>query len=314
METTQAATAWQLSAPESFVLLNGPSADGAEAFKLGVLELVTRKALKIVHVEESGMFGRRKQTAVLVEGSGGSVPDGRALRSIWELYQQQKQRTFKDGTVGVPVADLAGAASRRFKTLGKYVEQEVLPPLVDQGLYAREERRTLGIFRSTRHTLTPDGEAARDDLRSRMTLAEQEFAGWVRTDPTRAMAFAGLAGAALLLMPALYPELQQMAGLLRPGDSEGDDVDDAEDDDTEVGAAGGEGLDLASADAGGLDSGGLDLGGADLGGFDMGTLSSLDFSAFDSIDDAFSAIDAGVDSADGDSGGGDGGGDGGGSD
>ena len=310
MDTTHVGTPWRWSAPESFVLLNGPSADGAEAFKLGVLELVTRNALKIVNVEESGMLGRRKTTAVLVEGSGSNVPDNQALRSIWDLYQQQRQRTFKDGTVGVPVADLAQAASRRYKTLGKYLEQDVLPQLVEQGLYVREERRTLMIFRSTRYTLTPEGETARDDLRGRMDLAEREFAGWVRTDPARAMAFAGLAGAALLLMPALYPELQLMAGLLRPGDSGGDDGgDDADDGDAAVvGAAGAAGTEGEGADPVTADSGGLDFGSAGLGGLDVSGLSSLDFSAFDSIGDAFSAIDASVDSGGGDSGGSDGGG------
>src|SRR3712207_3244607 len=148
MEMTQASTPWRLSAPESFVLLNGPSASGSEAFKLGVLELVTRNVVTIVNVEESGMFGRRKTTALLVDGAAGE-PDSRPLRSILDLYRQQRPRTLKDGTSGVPVAELAQAASRQYRSIGKYVEQDVLPALIEQGLYAREERRTLGIFRST---------------------------------------------------------------------------------------------------------------------------------------------------------------------
>ncbi|MDP8923721.1 MAG: hypothetical protein M3O34_12675, partial [Chloroflexota bacterium] len=282
MATAPTQTAWQLSAPESFVLLNGPKAVGAEAFKLGVLELVTRNVFKIVNVEEPGMRGRRKTTAVLVEGTASSAASGAALQSIVELYRQQRQRTFKDGTIGVPVAELARAATRRYKTLAKYRDQEILPSLVERGLYRREERRTLGIFKSTRYELTPEGEAARSDLESRIELANREFGGWVRGEPARAMAFAGLAGAALLMMPSVYPELQLMAeGMPAASDFAAGDAGS-------VGGSTGAGLDVAS-------TGGAEVGGLDLGGLDMNSLSALDLSAFDSIGDAFSAIDSGVD-------------------
>jgi len=51
-----AASGWRLTAPESYVLLNGAQASGVEAFKTGVLEIVARGALAIETHTEPGFF------------------------------------------------------------------------------------------------------------------------------------------------------------------------------------------------------------------------------------------------------------------
>ena len=50
------ATRWQLSAPESFVLRNGPNASGREAFKLGLMELVGRGVLALDNPGKDAML------------------------------------------------------------------------------------------------------------------------------------------------------------------------------------------------------------------------------------------------------------------
>ena len=279
---------WELPAPESHVLLAGVKGSGKQAMKLALLELVARRLLAIVTVEESGRL-RTSRTAVLVPGAARSQPTARSLQALLELYAQASPRTYKDGTTGVAVAELATAARKRYRTLGGYVETEVLPELARLGLYAREEYKRLGLFRATRWVRTPEGEAARADLQGRMAAGQGVFGRWVSEDPSRALAYVALAGSSVLLMSDLHPELQRLREQQRA-------------------QAGGETAAYSSGDLGDeserepsseeLDTGELDVGGADFGG--------LDLQAFDGFD----AIDSGVDSG-GDSGG-DGGGDGGG--
>ena len=66
-DTGWPATRWGLSAPESYVVLNGPSASGSEAFKLGLMEMVARGVLVLETIEHRGRFSR-KQVATLRDG------------------------------------------------------------------------------------------------------------------------------------------------------------------------------------------------------------------------------------------------------
>ena len=268
--------AWQLTAPESHVLLNGPAA-GSDAFKLAVLELVARGVLRVVDVEQQGAFGRKRKVTVLARGANQTAPRERALAGVWGLYTETKAQTFADGTSGVPVDGFAQRAGGRYKPIGKFVTAEVLPALIERGLYRTEQGRTLFIFPTTKHVLTPAGEAARADLRRWMELGERHMGEWVEETPSRALAYASAAGAAVLLMAPLYPQLQRLGQQVRPDDLDSDR--DFGDDYSGVNS-----LEATSFD--------------------------FDLSAFDGLDSAFSAIDAGVDAGT-DSGGSDSGSDGG---
>jgi uncharacterized membrane protein YgcG len=321
------ATAWTLTAPESFVLQEGPNASGSETFKVAVLELVSRGALRLVEVEERGAFGRVKRTSVLAPGPKPRPPTAQPLAAVWLLYSGVPLKTFPGGVVGVAVEDFARAAVRRYRSLDRYRFEEVVSSLVDRGLFAREQYRVLWLFPAQRVVVTPAGERARADLERRLALGREQFGDWVDRDPARALAFVGLAGASVLLMNPLYPEFQRLRQQLGAGPttSAGDAAMGA----TYVGPYGsGDDRpstpeeapgDPASIDpaASGLNIGGLDLSGLNLEGIDLSNLSfDFDLSAFDSLGSAFDAIDAGVDSGGGDSGGGSdsGGGDSGGGD
>ncbi len=84
-------TRWNLTAPESLALLNGASTSGAEAFKLGLTELLARGALQLDSVSQGSFF--RREVAMLRDGARAATPRERALEGIWNLYQRTPSRS-----------------------------------------------------------------------------------------------------------------------------------------------------------------------------------------------------------------------------
>lgn len=300
------ATAWALTAPESYVLLHGPEASGRETFKLALLELVARGTLRLVEVGGAGGFGRGRRVSVLAPGVRPEPPAAQALASLWLLYSGVPLRLFDGDVAGVALPDFVRAVRRRYRSLDRYRFEEVVAPLVDRGLLAREEYRLLWLWPARRVVVTPAGARPRADLERRLALGRAHFGGWVDADPARAVAFAGLAGAAVLLMNPLYGDIQRLRQQYGPGPTLSDTAAASGvpfvapvDDDRPT---------APDEPADDMGSGGL-VNHLDMGGLDLGALGfDLDLSAFDSLDSVFSAIDAGVDGGAGDGGGGGGGG------
>jgi uncharacterized membrane protein YgcG len=264
------ATRWSLTAPESFVLLNGPNASGGQAFKLGLTELVARGALLLETTTSGGI--RHREVAMLRDGSKPGAPRERTLDAIWSIYQRTQTHTYGDGLSGVRIEDLAKAAARFYGSLSAYVKQDVLPALEDRGLYGRQDGRILWIFPTTRWVLTPEGTAAREELQRLLTLAEQRFGEWADTEPPRALEYASLAGAALLLQPELFSELHRAR--LTTG--------------------------VQDTGAGVYVDPGVGAGEFDWGALGIGALGDASFDAFDA---ALGAIDSAIDSVAGSDGG-----------
>jgi hypothetical protein len=101
-----------------------------------------------------------------------------ALREEQAMAAQPRSITSADGTVGVPVTELAAGILRRFSHNGwysgstyGYVRAVVLPALQARELYEPRQHRRLGIFGSTTHwTLTPAGMVAKADLEARLAI------------------------------------------------------------------------------------------------------------------------------------------------
>jgi hypothetical protein len=276
-------TRWQLSAPESFVLLNGPGASGREAFKLGVMELVARGVLVL---DEPGT------TATLRDGPRARAPSERALAAIWDVYVATPKQSWA-GRSGARLKDLGRSTIKQYGSLKGFVKQEVLPALVERGLFERREGRILWIFPTTSFELTPQGVEARTELERWLEVGRQRFRDWSSDDPRQALTYAGLLGAGMLLMPALYGDLADLRERARVGAT----------------ADGGASTPVVTDDD---QTGDFDFGDFDLGGFDF---SGIDFGGFDaSFSDSGGGFgDGGGSSGDGGSGGGgDGGGGGGG--
>ena len=72
--TTWPTAQWDLPGPDSYVLLNGLDRADTQPFKLAIMELVCRRALKLVEIEEPGVFGIRRRVNVLSEGDEHKSP------------------------------------------------------------------------------------------------------------------------------------------------------------------------------------------------------------------------------------------------
>lgn len=130
-----AANRWELSAPESHALLYGPKAKPGQVLKLAVLELVARKALALVEVEEPGFFGTKK-AAVLTDGPERGLSLGsRPLAAVLDLYGGIPRNSFPGGVTGARSTACSGSspqragrsrprARRRERSFGDWVDRE----------------------------------------------------------------------------------------------------------------------------------------------------------------------------------------------
>lgn len=201
---------WELSAPESQVLLTGPETTGDLALKAALLELVVRRVLRLASVEYLRLLVFKGRADVLVrdvtlpprEGREQS-PDpsaSRALQVVLDAYRNP--RTYPDGTIGCPVEKFAHAVLTRWPR--GYVHGGVFPALERRGLFAWEGFGPVGVV------LTAEGFAALADLRALLATGRGAFRAWVIDDPERARAFVDLAGPALLLLDDLTPALRKI--------------------------------------------------------------------------------------------------------
>lgn len=321
------ATPWEPSAPESYLLLHFQRPEPKEALKLAMLELIARHRFRLEEVEQRGFFGRRHKGSVLVHGTS-DAPLSPVLDFLWTVFQRLPVSTFATWRGdpshraadtagleihGVEVKDYAQAVVKETGSVEGFLTDRVRPALAERGWIESQRHRVLGLFPTTRWTLTPAGVAAQGDLLWRVEYGNRELGHLVDDDPQRALAFAGLAGAAVLLMDDARPHLQRLRERLAAGsqpttDAVGGGIMAASDTSGTWDVTAG-----ATPDALGPANPPLDLGAAPAPGtidtgFDFGA--ALDLSAFDGIDAAVSAVDAGVDAAAGADGGG--GGDGGG--
>ncbi len=148
----------ELTAPESYALVYGPKADGSRPFKLALMELVAGKHLILTEAKDSALFGLwKRNVALLAPGARHRSPDSRSLFSLLDLLGEMSPRTTRDGNVGVPGAEFARKARRKYGWLGGYAETEVMPRLVNRGFFERREQ--LGFWKITRA-----GKAARAEL------------------------------------------------------------------------------------------------------------------------------------------------------
>jgi len=288
---------WECAAPESYVLLHFQKYQANKALKLGVLELIARKKFTLVDVARRTALSRRKRDSLLTSGTDNArlTHTPLTLASLRDVFTALPSKTFErwDQTppqeaFGVLVSEFAtGVVKQLGGSVDGYVDKVVRPTLVERGWVLRESYRVLGVIPAKRWALTTAGVAAQGDLLWRIQYGNRELGKLVDDDPARAVAFLGLAGAAVLLMDDARPHLQRLRERLEAGAQPPSLADT-----TSMGIMDGGG-------AGAVDLGGLD--GA--GGLDLGAL--------DAVDAAFSGIDAGVDAG---AGGGDGGsgGDGGG--
>lgn len=213
---------WELSAPESQMLLWGPETGDAWVIKQAIMELVVRRVLRLRTVPDRRLLIFSKLTNVLVPASRLDDSASRALSAIVAAFP--KTRAYADGTAGVAVERVAQAVFSQYRKSGSvtlqghtwswsdggYGKAVVLPALEHRGLFRREQSSRLGLIPTTNWVPTEGGIAALEELRWIMTIGREQFAGWVGQDPARAEAYVEMAGPALLLQGGLAPLFQQL--------------------------------------------------------------------------------------------------------
>lgn len=291
---------WRLSAPESSVLLWGPETRDREVLKLALLELVVRKALRLVSVQERRLYFWTKRTNVLTVDPPVARRPSRSLQAVIDAHP--RLFSYSNGTFGAPIEAWARAVFERYRQRGGYVQAEVLPALEERGFFTREQSMRLGMFASTQWMITPAGESASEELSGLLDTGRVLFglnttgSGAAREapDPAQVRAYVDAAGAALLLLRGHYPEIRRQLGRAsgrRIGGNHERHVDGPI-----VVFVGGE-LWWPEDEARVAPSEPTD---ADAGPLEIDDLAeNLGPEPFDGIDGAYDAIDAGVDSGEG---------------
>jgi hypothetical protein len=251
------ATRWELTAPESYVLQLPRPLQSVQAFKLGLRELVLRRALQVEQLESARVVGRRRPRAVLRAGAQYASISETALAPLLAVHARVPQSRGLDGVL---VEDFARAARREFtRSFAGYVNDHVYTSLAERGLMEVEESRRLGVIPRRLHVLTPAGEEAAAELGEWLRVGHERLETWARESPEHALAYAGGAGAAILLMPSLYPEFDRLGKhVLLQGDVAGvgdfadfGGLDGLDGIDSGVDAGGGWGGDGGGGDGGG---------------------------------------------------------------
>ena len=208
---------WTLTAPESLALryVSG-GIDGLGAFKLALIELITRAALRL----HAARLDRR-----LLPGTLGVwlLSDGERLASVTEpaltpvvdAYVRARRRhgvTHGGLTVeGVLITELVRSATRRDAGLRRYLKHTVAGQLKRRGLISGRDK----------HEYTEAGARADELLGRWLELGKGPFMRRHGSDLQWASAYLAGAGAAVLLIDDAYPALARFSAAARAGSIDG---------------------------------------------------------------------------------------------
>jgi hypothetical protein len=195
-------SAWELSAPESYLLLHGVETSPAEVLKTAFRELVARGVFRISEIELRTAGGIQRR--YVVDSPPRKRQVRRPLHELVEIYDAMPARRI-DPVKAPPVslADYLGEVLKRFRGIEGY-RALVLSALIDRGLYKHERYRRMGILSGERDVPTTAGVQAREELDRRLKTAG-DMPEWLR-----GVALAGLLGSAVLIVDDAYPELERL--------------------------------------------------------------------------------------------------------
>lgn len=198
----------ELTAPESYVLIYGPTAGGSRPLKLALMELIAGRRLALLDARDRGPLGLWKRSvALLAPGRDLRPPESRSLTALLDLLAKIPPKTTLDGKSGVPVTEFVREALRKYGWPGGYAESEVAPSLSSRGLY---QHASAGFRATSGWKLTRAGEAAQADLERGLELRGKRLSLWVDEDPSQALAYLGIAGSSMMLMKELHPDLRRL--------------------------------------------------------------------------------------------------------
>ena len=206
---------WELTAPESYLLRYADFGGDSEwhAFKVGLMELVARRVLRLdaVRMPRRILPGSRTDW-LLSDGPRMGPLDEPSLARVLAVYTRLCERQLDAGVTlgesarqveGVGLIRLARAVTDGGSRPVTYLSGDVAAALQRRGLLSAEGERT------------PAGEQAEEELDVWLSLARraerfQHDGRWLR-------AYLRGAGASVLLVSAAYPALARFSQILARG-------------------------------------------------------------------------------------------------
>ncbi len=202
-----------LSAAANLVLLE-PASKGKDAMKAALKELIARRCVSLGSSQHRGLFGHQRSVVTLQVHHRVVVQDS----GLAEL-----RRTLIDvSRSGKDLAQILRALQRHYGNgYAKYLDGFVMPALLRGGLMQWREATFLWVFKQRRAALTAQGQQRQRDLHQQMDRARMQ-AGQGGSSPQEMAAMIASLGAAVILLPELWPQWRRLEQGLRVPPDGGD--------------------------------------------------------------------------------------------
>lgn len=221
-----------LSAPECLALLE-PGSDGRALLKAALKELLLRRVFRLERSEERVLLAFKRCVRRLRRG-GGRLPPQSPLLPLERLLAESARKDDRLDRVLTAVRSRYGSGYARFRS------DVVRAALKRRGLLRVESQRILWLFSRQHAEPTVEGMRQWHALGELLQQA-RAAAAKVGQEPAQLAALAGSLGAAVVLVPELWPLLADLDLALRVpqtadgGDGSGFDFSlDAGDEDVEA--------------------------------------------------------------------------------
>jgi hypothetical protein len=172
---------WHLPAPESYILLRGFKIAKKDAFKLGIMHLMAAKVFSPEYVK-AAKPGHGWETMLLRGPAPMSVVVG-SLVAIYDLWRNTPEpRT---------VVRLTSQAKQKYGCIEGFAEKEVVPRLVNAGIYIDRGHQNQYPQATTSCTQLSQSQKVLDELGSRMSTVlhqmKKERPYWISKKPQQAL-------------------------------------------------------------------------------------------------------------------------------
>ncbi len=212
MYAPQPPSTWNLSAPESLVLLWGPQTGDTWTLSLAFLELAVRHNLRLQTVRRREFLFLKRECLFLVGQVPWDEPHPEPIAAVLAAYPFYKE--FANGGLGFPVREASHLlfgpdALRKAKHPlqarpgNVFVRKHVMPGLQQRGLYTSGDPLLTPA-------LTPEGKDRLLQLQSLIDTGRRLATGAAGIGPSRALEYVNAAGSALLLVRRLPTALRQL--------------------------------------------------------------------------------------------------------
>ena len=213
MMQTKAVNPKDLSAAEILVLLE-PNTPPREAFKVTFKELV---ALGLVRLEKVAATSRFSVATTRLHLGSGAVSNPALIDLLGHLRSAMRH--------GPEMHRVLPRLQREYGTVyERFKGRHLLPRLVEGGLLEPQARKVLLVFNATQYRHTALGLRLKSQLEYDMGQARQlttQLSRQIPDNPAQTAALVASLGAAVILLPELWPHFGQLNELMRQQEDDG---------------------------------------------------------------------------------------------